>query len=141
MATYNGNNIFLSLNGTDVSAYYTDELSFNESNATQETTAGAGQERVQRGKGLTDTTIDLKLVYDDATLNTYITLIKPGDVVDVIYGPETNVATKPKHEGKMIVASASHAISISRQLVTFTISLQQADAPTSEIHAGDVFAA
>ena len=139
MATYNGNNVYLVRDGVDCSAYYTDEISYNESNATQEITAGAGETHVERAAGLDDTTINLVLVYDAADVQDYIQKLKSGSVADTIYGPEGSSTGKPKFQGSLICSNVSHAVNIGRNKVMFTVALQGAAAPTSRIHAGDTF--
>lgn len=139
MATYNGNDVFLSVGGEDISAYYTDELSYNHSNATQDITAGAGQDWVQRAQGLNDLTLDFVLVYDEDDLPDYVDQIEPGNVYAVIYGPNTNNVGSPRLQSNMICASNSHAVNIAKNKVAFKISFQNADTPTEHILNGDTF--
>jgi hypothetical protein len=139
MATYNGNNIYLVIGGKDVSALWTDELSFTQSNDLKETTAGAGATHISRGKGLTDTQIDLALVYDNTDVVNYIEKLEPGEEYSVIYGPNSSDAGNPKFAGNMRIPSTAHAVNISRDLVKFNLSLMQSAEPSNEIHNGDTF--
>ena len=139
MATYNGNDVYLSRDGVDVSAYYTDEISYTESNATQEITAGAGETHVERAPGLDDTQISLVLIYDAADVQDYIQKLKAGLVADTIYGPEGSGTGKPKFQGSLICSNVGHAVNIAKNKVMFSVTLQGNGAPTSRIHAGDTF--
>lgn len=139
MATYNGNNQYLEIDSVDVSGYYTDQLSYNPSNNTVDTTAGAGITGHQRAAGLNDRTLSFVVVYDDATLATYVQKLKVGSVYTVVYGPEGNGAGKPKFAGKMILESVTQQASVEKIKVVFELEFQQADVPTHTIEGGDTF--
>jgi len=140
MATLNGNNVYLSLDGVDVSAYWTDEISFSESNNTVETTTGAGATDIERQGGLRDTSLSLMLVYDDADLSTYLSKMQAGSSYTVVYGPEGSTSGKPKHEQTMILQTMDGPNpTISKDMVSFSLSFQGAAAATSRIAAGGTF--
>ena len=137
MATLNGNNAFLSLDGVDVSAYFTGEISRSVTNNTQETTAGAGATAVQRKAGLDDYSLELSLAYDVDDLGTYKAKLVKGSSYDMIYGPEGNGSGKPKDEVPVIISSVSGPnVTIDKQMVMFTVSFQGAGAATSLIENG-----
>ena len=139
MATLNDNNVFVSIGGTDVSPRFTNETSLQQSNSLQETTAGAGQTHIQRGKGLIDSSLSLPLVYDTTAVPTDVLLLKVGEEKDLIWGPNTDDAGSPKQQGKYRLESVNVAVSIQRSLVFFETTWQQSDAPTSDIYDGDTF--
>lgn len=140
MATLNGNNVYLSLDGVNVSAYWTDEVSFSESNNTVEVTAGAGATDVERASGLRDTTLSLVVVYDDANLSTYLSKMAVGSSYTVIYGPESNTTGKPKHEQTMILQTMDGPNpTINKDMVSFSLSFQGAATATARIANGDTF--
>lgn len=140
MATLNGNNVYLELDGVDVSAYFTGEISRTTTNNTQETTAGSGRTGVQRAAGLNDYSLELSLAYDVADLGTYKGKLVKGAAYTMIYGPEGNGSGKPKDEVPVIIASVSGPnITIDKQMVMFEVSFQQADEPITLIESGGTF--
>ena len=140
MATLNGNDVYVSLGGVDVSAYWTGEISRSPVNNVVETTAGASQGSVQRQAGLNDYSLALDLVYDIADLSTYVARLKQGTVQTLIYGPENNVAGKPKDEVSVVVASVTGPNpTINKDMVMYSLTLQGADTPVSLIEDGDTF--
>jgi len=139
MATYNGNNMYLLVDSVDMSPYWSQEISFTESNATQEVTSGANQSHVQRAGGLDDTAGEFFIVLDSDDLQNYVDHLKPGVVVNATYGPEGSDTGKPKFQGDVIFSSVGHAVNIAKNLVGFSVSMQGADTPTSRIHNGDTF--
>ena len=140
MATYNGNGVFLSWDGFDISAYWTDQISAESSNETQDITAGSGQTHRQRADGLQDRTMSFMVVYDDTALSTYVQKLETGRRGVLIYGPEGNAAGKPKFEGSMILQQVTEPQpGIEKPMVTFELSFEQADAPTATIQGGEAF--
>lgn len=140
MATLNGNDVYLSLDSVNVSAYWTGEVSRTVTNNVVETTAGAGQDWTERQGGLLDYNLTLDVVYDDANLADYVAKLKPGSVYTMVYGPESNVAGKPKDELNVIVGSVDGPNpSINKDMVMFSVTLQGAATPTALIEDGDTF--
>lgn len=141
MAQYNGNGIFISLDGTDVSAYWTDVFNLSYNNNTVEVTAGAGETHIERNSGLDDITGSFQLYYEanTPTLDLYKALIKPGSKRTMIFGPEGNTAGKPVHEQTIIINTADGpSPAIAKDFVVFTVNWQGAAAPTRNLHE-DVF--
>lgn len=139
MPVYNGNNVYLEIDGINVSAFFTDEVSYTETRNTQDTTAGAGTEDMQRGVGLNDVSFELMLVHDAAAWDTYKGVFGRG-IKKVVYGMDTNANGKPKFAGDMIIESVSSGVSIERTKVVHNVSFVQAGTPTDRIYAdGSVF--
>ena len=140
MPTLNGNNAYLSVGGTDISGYWTDEIDFNRSNSTVEVTAGAGATHVERAGGLNDTDIAFSVVYDTADLAIYRAALIAGTEYTVIFGPEGNTTGKPKFQCQMILSEvAGPNNTISKDKVMFELSFEGAAAPTATIEGGSTF--
>lgn len=140
MATLNGNDVYVTLDSVDISAYWTNEVSRSVTNNVVETTAGAGTDWVERQAGLNDYSLSLDLVYDDANLSTYIAKLIPGTTYTLVYGPEGNTAGKPKDEISVIVASVDGPNpTINKDMVMWSISFQGAATPTAYIEGGGTF--
>lgn len=140
MATLNGNDVYVTLGGTDVSGYWTGEVSRNVTNNIVEVTAGAGTDWVERLDGINDYSLSLDIVYDITDVSTYLARLKPGTVQTLVYGPEGNTAGKPKDEVSVIVASVDGPNpTINKDMVMFSLSLQGAATPTAWIENGDTF--
>lgn len=140
MATANGNNAYLSFNGINVSGYWTDEISFEQSVESEDITAGNGATHVERAAKLIDTTMSFMVVYDGADLATYRSALVPGTIGLLIWGPEGSGAGKPKFEGSMLlttVAGPSQSIDKAKQM--FELSFEQAAAPVGTIAGGHTF--
>lgn len=140
MTSINTNDVFLSLGGLDVSAIYTDEIVFDQTNDLVESTAGAGQATKQRLSGLNDYTLKLGLVHDDATRTTAMAKIKPGDEFAVIYGPSGNATGEPKFACNMRVSAISGPnAGIQKPLQKFEVTFMASDTPTARPVDGDTF--
>lgn len=139
MATLNGNNAYLAFNGVNVSAYYTDEISREANSEGVDITAGAGVTGIQRAAGLKDNSFTFVLVYDVGNVATYRSVLTPGTIATLTYGPESNTAGKPKFEGSMHLSSVSQVQSITKGKVAFECTFEQAAVPTATIEGGDVF--
>jgi hypothetical protein len=138
MAKLNGNDIYLTINGTDVKAFWK-KVSLNPSADTVDVTAGAGTDHKQYEPGLIETDMSISLAYETALLATYIQLLQVGEKVTVVYGPEGAVSGKPKHEQVFIVTTAPHEVSVTKDAVMFELELKGADAPTLNMFAGAVW--
>ena len=138
MAKYNGNGVYVTLDGVNVSAYYT-EVSLQGDVEAIEVTAGAGTTHKQFNAGLNSTAFDLTLYYEDtsATLATYLPKLKAGSKYTVVFGPEGAVTGKPKHEQMMLVQSVDGPmVGVAKPFVVFSLSLIGADAPVSDLTTG-----
>lgn len=140
MATLNKNDAYLEFDTTDLSGLWTEQISFQQTNETVDITRGAGTSGRQRAAGLNDSSMSFMVVYDDATLATYVAKLQPGTTAVLRYGPEGNGAGKPKHEGLMILQQvAGPNVGVEKNKVTFELSFEQADVPTATIQGGGVF--
>lgn len=140
MATLNSNGGYLAFAGVDVSGVWTDQIDKNAENEVQDITAGAGATHKEYAPGLNDNTIDFSVVYDAATLSTYRAALIVGTEGTLSYGPEGQVAGKPRYEGTHILKSVKGPTqTIDKQKVKFDLSFQASGAPTHTIEGGSTY--
>lgn len=137
MSSYNGNGIYLSIDGLDVSAQFK-SVTLEPSLETTETTRGANREHKQRNAALRDTAISMSLGYDTALIQTWLQYLRPG-LHRVIFGPEGSAAGKPKHEQDFITTEAPLEISVEKTEVVFEIAGEAADEPVYDLFNGATF--
>lgn len=137
MATYNGNNAFLSIDGVDVSGFWT-AFTLSPSVESVDVTAGSATAHRERAEGLADTSCSGTIVYDAASVSTYIQKVKPGSHT-IIWGPEGNTTGKPRHEQVFIITEAPHTVGVEKPMVAFEFSGEAAAAPTYDMMAGVTF--
>lgn len=140
MATSNTNGAYLAFGSKNLSGYWTDEISFEQSTDTEDTTAGAGATHVQRAAKLIDTSMSFMVVYDATDLATYRSALVVGTTDVLVWGPEGSGAGKPKFEGSMILTSVSGpSQSIDKSKMMFELQFEQAAAPIGTIAGGHTF--
>ena len=141
MATLNGNPVYLSFDGVNLSGYWTGQVDQSASTATEDITAGAGTTHTQRAAGLSDNRMTFAVVYDTADLATYRAALVSGKQGELIYGPEGDAQGKPKFACAMILTGVDGPNpSVDKRKVQFELTFEAADAPTATIAAGGVFA-
>lgn len=138
IATYADNDIYLTLGGTAVQAYFK-SVNLQPSNSSVDTTAGAGTDWMERAPGLNDMKISVTLMYDAADVQTYIQKLAVGQVISIEYGPEGNSAGKPRHVQTFNVTGAAHTVSVDKSAVTFEFTGESAAAPSFNLFAGAVY--
>jgi hypothetical protein len=132
------NNVFISVDGVQVQSFFK-TVSLSPSNKTVDTTRGANTAHMQRAPGLNDTSITMKLGYDTTSVQSFIQKLRPGQTVQIDYGPEGAVSGKPRHTQQFVITGAGHTVSVTKEEVVFDISGEAADAPIADIFAGAVF--
>lgn len=138
MATYADNDIYLTIGGTAVHAYFKNvDLEFT--NASVDTTAGSGTDHVERAPGLNDSKITINLMYDAADIQTYIQKIKRGQVISIEYGPEGAVSGKPRHVQDFNITSNKVPVNVDKSAVLIEMTGEGAAAPSVDISAGGVY--
>lgn len=137
MATYNGNNAYIAIDGTAVNSYFV-SFSLEPTMETVDVTAGSGTTHRVRAEGLKDTTAELVIVYDSAVISTLLPLLKPGTHT-ITYGPEGNTSGKPKHVQSFIITGTPHETTVEKSRVVLTASMEAAAAPTTDMFAGGVW--
>lgn len=126
------NDIYLTINGVSVCAYFK-EVELKIMSAGIDITAGCAQDWEQIGAGMLSSTMSAQLTYDDTNVDDYLATLKPGQVITVVYGPEGNTAGKPKHEQLMHIESVTTGNKSVKDAVIFDIEMKGADTPTAII--------
>lgn len=134
MATYQDNNYYLDIDGTDLSSYVI-SVDLDPGINTVETTAGSGTDHVTRGVGLYDHSISFDLKADNATAYA-LTLIKGTHTVT--YGQQGSTAGMPKHVQSFIL-TATHSTNVNKDMVVYSVSGEAAAAPTTDMFASGVW--
>lgn len=134
MATINKNDVYLGIDGVDVSGYWTGSVEPESTMDTEDITSGAGATHIQRAGKLKDNKIKFTIGYDDTDLGTYLGKMQPGTYT-VTHGPEGNDPGKPKFECLMILKSLKGpAPGIDKVKMVFELEFEGAAAPTAELH-------
>jgi len=137
MAKYQDNDWYLSIDGTDVSAYLK-SVNLTASIEEQDITAGSGTNFRQRGAGLKDYQLTFD-IYHDTAAAWALTLITPG-IHAIIYGIEGSGSGNPKHIQSFLFTSAPHTVNVDKTMVSYNVSATGADAPSTDMFAGGVWA-
>jgi hypothetical protein len=137
MATYNGNNVYIAIDSTDVGAYWK-QVEITSSIDEVDVTAGSNAEFRERLGGLRDYAYSITLVYDDTNLASYIQKIRPG-IHTLEIGPEGNTAGKPRMVQSVLITEVPFEVTVEKSEVAFSISAVGAAAPTTDMFAGGVY--
>lgn len=137
MAVYTDNLYYLSIDGTDVSAYVT-QVTLDPSIDTIETTAGSGTDDRTRAPGLRDHSISFDIQHWDAA-EWALTLIAVGTHT-VIFGLEGSGSGNPKHTQSFIFESAPVPTTVEKEVVLYSVSGSGQAAPSVNMFAGGVWA-
>lgn len=143
MAQYSGNGMFLSLDGIDVSAFWTGTTGFKASNTPTDISAGSNEPHEQLNPGQDKTDLTLVLKYDDsqATRATIIAKLKPNQKYNLILGIQGNTAGMPVHEQEMLLVEndGPNTAQAKSMFSTYALTFRGADAPVRN-QFDDVFA-
>lgn len=140
MPEYNGNNVYLTINGVDVRARWRAcEMTLNIGD--EDVSAGANVAWEKHASKLKNIGATITLVYDDTTAAADIAaLYTANDIVAVVYGPEGNVAGKPKHDQDFKINSiGGPTTNHDKTLVTLQYELISTGEPRSNLYEGDTF--
>lgn len=138
MATLADNNVYLKIDGVVVNAFFK-EVTPSGSSAGIDTTHGSGTDWTEESPGLKSMSFDITLTYDVELVQTYIQHIAKGQVVEIEYGPESNVSGKPRHVQNFHIESNKHTVSHDKSEVTFEITANNHGAPSIDMDAGGVY--
>lgn len=140
MAQLNANTVYLTLDGVDLGAYWK-LVTMTPANEIQDVTAGSATTHREYLSGLDNYTFEITLVYDStsASLQSYIQKLKPGAVVSLEWGPESNVSGKPRHVQDVIIEEAPFEVSVEKAPVAFAVKATGTGAPSVNIMAGGVY--
>lgn len=133
---YANNNFYLSIGGTDLSAFVIN-VTLSPSQSSVETTAGSGTDHVSRAEGLEDHSISFTIYSDDA--NAYSLALLKGEQI-AIFGEQGNASGRPKHVQSFILTGVSSPTMVSKEMVIYDVSGEAAAAPTTDMFAGGTWA-
>lgn len=137
MPSYNGNNIYLVIDGMEVQSQFK-SVSLEPSIESVDTTRGAGATHMMRNEGLRDTSISFSLGYDTDLVPTWLPKLRPG-LHTIVFGPEGNATGKPKHQQDFITTAAPLEVTVEKGEVVFDVSGEGAAAPVFDMFAGATF--
>jgi hypothetical protein len=134
MATYQDNDYYLDVDGTDLSSYVI-SVSLDPSINSVETTAGSGTDHITRGEGLYDHSLSFE-IRADASTGYALTLLKGTHTIT--YGEQGTAVGKPKHVQSFIL-TASHTTNVNKDMVVYSVTGDAAAAPTTDMFASGVW--
>ncbi|GIL09274.1 MAG: hypothetical protein BroJett033_7850 [Chloroflexota bacterium] len=140
MPEYNGNDIYLRMNGADVGARWRSfDLKLNSDE--EDLSAGAGIDWKKRGAKLQDTSGTITLIYDDAAAAAqFAALWQANQVIAIVYGPEGNTAGKPCHDQDYFIGGISGpSTGHDKPAVLLEFSVSSTGVPRKNLYAGDTF--
>lgn len=137
MAEYAGNNFYLKIDSTDMSAYVVDGTLTPKVNEV-DTTAGAGTTYMKRQAGLKDTSGSWTIAVDDTNFPAQIAACQPG-VHTIEWGPQGATTGKPRHVQSMLISEAPIDTKVTKDMHAFKVSASGAAAPTVDMMAGGVY--
>ena len=107
MSASNANSAVVKIDGTDISGFWTEEISGNESAAMVLMNRSANATHVRRNAGLLDNSFGFLMFYGTTEAERVVSfnLVKAGTKVTLYYAPEGAVAGKQYWEGPVIVES------------------------------------
>jgi hypothetical protein len=138
MTPFNGNGIYLSINGITAAADAFKSVDLKPKIDTVDTTRGAGTTHVQRATGLDDFDIAIEIGYEVETIQTQLGFLRPGRYT-VIFGPEGNGSGKPRHQQDFIFTEAPLKIEVKKSEVAFSMKGIAAAAPVFNMYGGATF--
>lgn len=137
MATYNDNNAYIAIDGTQLDTYFV-SFSYEPTIEEVDVTAGSGADWRERNEGLKDSSATLVVVYDISYAATMLPLVEVGTHT-ITYGPEGNATGKPKHVQSMIITGTPHETTVEKTRVILTASMVGAAAPSTDMFSGGVW--
>lgn len=140
MAEYNGNGIYINVNGINVAARWR-QFDISLDRGDEDVSAGAGIEWEKHNDKLKSAKAKLSAIYDDvqAAVDFAALWTTTGKVV-VIYGPEGNAVGKPCHNQSWLITSiAGPTTGHDKPAVMVEMDMISTGVPTKNIYAGDTF--
>lgn len=137
MALYSGNKDYLSIDGVELAGFWRDTQIVATVDMAENTSGNA--QFKSRFETLRDYSMSFTIAYDDEEADMILNLVRPGKHL-VVYGPEGNVAGKPKHQQYFIFPQVeTEGDSEKSQLRVFSVSANAAEAPLFDMYNGGVF--
>lgn len=129
------------INGQAITAEFI-SASVSKSNSSVETTSGSGVTDMTRGRGLNSHSFRASIAYLTDTVDDILLAIGDDDIIEVEFGPESNVAGKPRHVQTFNITSIEGPEkTVEKGAVEFSIQAESAAAPSVNMYAGGVYTA
>lgn len=137
MPEYNGNDIYLTVDGVNVEARWRD-FQPSKKIADVDISAGATETHEKHAKGLEVISAKMVLMYDSTAAASDMAAQCPADaLVTVAYGPENNTAGKPRHEQIFKINSITGpSPNYKKDAVMLEFDMIGADEPTHDMYRG-----
>ena len=152
MAVLNGNEAYLSVNSVvvadpgDATEKVFRMFRMSLSTGDENVTAGAGTNWEDHAGKLNVINGTITIVYNTSRVTADLAAISDqtaeGMLIPIIWGPERDVAGKPKHEQNFLVTQINGPeINAEKPLVTFEMTVVSSGEPTSNLYDGDTWSA
>ena len=139
MATLNGNDYYLLVDGVDMSAYVT-SVSLSRARGDENVTAGSGTEWEEHASKLSVCDLSFTLVFDDTNSGDYLDHISSDDPVAVIYGPRGSTTGYQKHDQDfLLTAQRGPEQNVEKTLVKIEVTGKSDGAPRTNMYANGTF--
>lgn len=140
MPEYNGNAVYLTMNGVDVKARWR-SFEMKLSIGDEDVSAGANIVWEKHADKLMNVGGTITLVYDDTQAATDMAaLYTSNSVIAIVHGPEGNAAGKPKHDQDFKINGINGpTTNHDKTLVTLQYDVISHGAPRKNFYAGDTF--
>lgn len=140
MAEYNGNSIYLRMNGINVESLWK-QMDISLSVGDEDVTAGSGTAYEEHAAKLRAAKAKITLAYNDAQAATDMAAQYAASmVIPVVYGPEGNTAGKLcDNRNWLITGISGPSTNVDRSAVVLEFDLVGTGTPTKDIHKGETF--
>lgn len=140
MAEYNGNSIYLRMNGVNVESLWK-SMDISLSVGDEDVTAGAGSAYEEHAGKLRGAKAKIQLAYNDTQAATDIAAQYAASmVIAVVYGPEGSAVGKPcDNRSWLITGISGPSTGVDKPAVMLEFDLVATGTPTKDIHKGDTF--
>lgn len=138
MAILNGNNGYLSIDGQVMNTWMVEKVTLKQVVGEEDTTMGFGVDYSSVAPKLKHWEGELAVGYDAADLATYKAKLESGDLVTLIYGPESNTAGKPKFEATVMLGDIDlSGTAVAKDKLMFKLPFRTSGTPVSTL-TGDL---
>lgn len=141
MGRLQDNTQYLSINGQTITAEFI-SAGVSKSNSSVETTSGSGATDTMRGRGLSSYSFRASIAYLTESVDDILLAIGDDDIIVIEFGPESNVAGKPRHVQTFNVTSIEGPEkTVEKGAVEFSLQAESTAAPSVNMYAGGVYTA
>ena len=140
MAEFNGNSIYLRLNGANVESLWK-KVDISQSVGDEDVTAGSGTIYEEHAAKLRGAKAKVTIAYNDTQAATDIAAIyAAAHVIAMVYGPEGNTSGKPcDNRSWLVTGIAGPSTAVDKTAVILELDLIATGTPTKDIFKGETF--